>query len=63
MINKRFIVERTNENGTYTVVSGYDTFDEALEALKSIVSPLRHEIWCDEWVHTDFGYAPMAWKN
>lgn len=58
-----FIVERTNFDGTFTVVSRHESYEEAVEALKSIESNLRHEVWCEEWIHTDFGYMPMAWKN
>ena len=40
---KEFFIERTNENGSYTVVSSYDTYDEAIEGLKAVESGLRHE--------------------
>ena len=58
-----FIIERTNKDETYTVISRHPDFDSALDALKLIKSELRHEIWCDDWVNTEFGYAPMAWIN
>ena len=58
-----FVLERTNPDGSYTVIGRYEDFDEAVSALKAIDSSLRHEISSPAWVNTDFGYAPMAWKN
>ena len=58
-----FIIEKTMPEGYYKVVGRYKTFDDASNALEKIKSDLRHEIWCDDWVNTKFGYAPLAWIN
>ena len=59
----KFSIERTNKNGTYALIGEYETFDLALEALKTIKSKLRHEISSPEWVNTHLGYLPMASIN
>ncbi len=57
------IIERTNKNGTFTVVGRYKTIQEGLEALKKIKSPLYHAFWPEGWTETEFGYMPYAWKG
>jgi len=60
---KPFFIEKTNQNGSYSVVSRHPDYEDALTALKKIKSGLRHEIWSTAWVNTPFGCSPMAWIN
>jgi len=62
-MEKQFFIERTNKDHSFTVVSKHDNYDSAFTALTKINSPLRHELWCYDWVNTHLGYAPIAWIN
>jgi len=63
IIKKRFFIERTNIDHSFTVVSRHDTYAEAIAVLKQIESPSRYELWSYDWVNTNFGFAPIAWIN
>ena len=62
-MRKEFFIEISNPDGTYTVASRHDTYQDGMEALKAIDSPLHHELWSYGWVHTDAGFAPIASIN
>ena len=62
-MKRHFYIERSNQDGTYQLVYTHDDYDKCLERLDTIDSNLHHGLWCDEWVETAFGYAPMAWIN
>jgi len=57
------VIERTNKDGTFTVTGRYKSIEKAIDALKMIDSPLRHNLWPDGWENTEYGFAPYAWIN
>ena len=60
---KQFFIERTNKDYSFTVIGRYNDYESASKDLMKIQSPLRHELWSYDWVHTNFGSAPIAWIN
>jgi len=62
-MKEEFIIERTNKDKSYTVISRHKNYDDAINALEKIESDLRHEVWCKHWVTTTLGFMPIAWIN
>ena len=58
-----YTIERVAKSGQRVVIWRGKTYDAGVDRLKSIESNMRHELWTEAWIHTDFGYMPMASIN
>ena len=62
-MKKQFYIEQTNKNGTYQIVCTHDDYENCINFLQNSDSNLKQSLWCDSWVNTKAGFAPMAWIN
>ena len=57
-------IERTNGDGSYSIVWGPRDCDltEALAALDAMPAGHRLELWSRVWAEAPQGFAPIAWR-
>jgi hypothetical protein len=57
-------IERTNADGSYSIVWGPRDCElaEALAALDAMQDSRRLELWSRVWAEAPQGFAPIAWR-